>query len=94
MDKLADWMRTTYYVWSLHHMILPPRTKKWAWHPSVRHTDGEMVALISRVVAPIANRNYSRSQLAEAEAWRQVGSSADFGQPYPVDLPEDGPAAR
>ena len=33
--------------------------------------------------------DYSRRQLAEAETWRQVGSSADFAQPYPVELPDD-----
>ncbi|HWZ51158.1 MAG TPA: SDR family NAD(P)-dependent oxidoreductase [Granulicella sp.] len=37
-------------------------------------------------------QNYSRGQIAEAEAWRQVSTSADFGQPYPAELPDNGPA--
>ena len=37
-------------------------------------------------------QDYSRSQIAEAEAWSQVSSSGDFGQPYPVELPDDKPA--
>jgi len=32
----------------------------------------------------------SRRQIAEDEAWREVSISADFGQPYPVDLPDYG----
>ena len=35
-------------------------------------------------------QDYSRRQIAEDEAWREVSISADFGQPYPVDLPDDG----
>ncbi|MFG2656994.1 SDR family NAD(P)-dependent oxidoreductase [Streptomyces sp. NPDC048425] len=31
--------------------------------------------------------DYSRRQLAEAGAWEQVSRSADFVEPYPVDLP-------
>ncbi|MEU8485916.1 SDR family NAD(P)-dependent oxidoreductase [Streptomyces sp. NPDC048641] len=31
--------------------------------------------------------DYSRLQLAEAGAWEQVSRSADFVEPYPVDLP-------
>ncbi|MFD7639294.1 SDR family NAD(P)-dependent oxidoreductase [Kitasatospora sp. NPDC059795] len=30
---------------------------------------------------------YSRRQLAEAGAWEQVSRSADFAEPYPVELP-------
>ncbi|HIH2747082.1 SDR family NAD(P)-dependent oxidoreductase [Burkholderia aenigmatica] len=30
---------------------------------------------------------YSKGQLAEAGLWEQVSSSANFDQPYPVDLP-------
>lgn len=37
-------------------------------------------------------QDYSHRQIAEADAWRQVSTSADFGQPYPVDLPDDRPA--
>lgn len=33
-------------------------------------------------------QDYSRRQVAEGEAWRQVSTSADFGQPYPVELPD------
>ncbi|MFZ0215811.1 MAG: SDR family NAD(P)-dependent oxidoreductase [Candidatus Dormiibacterota bacterium] len=32
---------------------------------------------------------YSRDQIAEATAWQQVSASADFGAPYPVELPAD-----
>lgn len=32
---------------------------------------------------------YSRGQVSEAEAWREVSISADFGQPYPADQPDD-----
>lgn len=32
---------------------------------------------------------YSRRQLAEATAWEKVSRSADFGEPYPVDLPPE-----
>jgi NAD(P)-dependent dehydrogenase (short-subunit alcohol dehydrogenase family) len=35
---------------------------------------------------------YSRRQIAECEAWRQVSISADFGQPYPAKLPDSRPA--
>ncbi|MFJ5925094.1 SDR family NAD(P)-dependent oxidoreductase [Kitasatospora sp. NPDC092948] len=31
--------------------------------------------------------DYSRRQLAEATAWEQVSRSADFAEPYPVELP-------
>jgi len=34
-------------------------------------------------------QNYSRSQLAEAEAWAQVSQSADFDQEYPAVFPPD-----
>jgi hypothetical protein len=36
-------------------------------------------------------QDHSRRQIAKNEAWRQVSISADFGQRYPVDLPEDAP---
>ncbi|GAA4154222.1 SDR family NAD(P)-dependent oxidoreductase [Gryllotalpicola daejeonensis] len=32
---------------------------------------------------------YSKRQLAEAEAWRQVSRSADFAEPYPAEQPAD-----
>jgi NAD(P)-dependent dehydrogenase (short-subunit alcohol dehydrogenase family) len=32
---------------------------------------------------------YSKRQVDEANAWAAVGRSADFGQPYPVELPPD-----
>nr|WP_030902787.1 SDR family NAD(P)-dependent oxidoreductase [Streptomyces sp. NRRL F-5126] len=31
--------------------------------------------------------DHSRDQTAKAMAWEKVGRSADFGEPYPVDLP-------
>jgi NAD(P)-dependent dehydrogenase (short-subunit alcohol dehydrogenase family) len=34
-------------------------------------------------------QNYSRSQLAEADAWAEVSRSADFGQDYPAEFPAD-----
>jgi NAD(P)-dependent dehydrogenase (short-subunit alcohol dehydrogenase family) len=36
-------------------------------------------------------QEYLHRQSAEDEAWRKVSVSADFGQPYPVDLPDDEP---
>jgi NAD(P)-dependent dehydrogenase (short-subunit alcohol dehydrogenase family) len=33
--------------------------------------------------------DYSRRQLAEVTAWAEVGRSADFEEPYPVELPPD-----
>ncbi|MEU2620261.1 SDR family NAD(P)-dependent oxidoreductase [Streptomyces sp. NPDC007157] len=33
-------------------------------------------------------QSYSRGQLEEAAAWEQVGRSADFGQDYPIELPD------
>ena len=32
--------------------------------------------------------DYSRRQLAEASEWEKVGRSADYAEPYPVELPE------
>ena len=32
-------------------------------------------------------QQYSQQQIAEAAAWEQVSSSANFDQPFPVDLP-------
>ncbi|ACU71476.1 short-chain dehydrogenase/reductase SDR [Catenulispora acidiphila DSM 44928] len=32
--------------------------------------------------------DYSRSQIAEADAWQAVSASADFGADHPVELPE------
>jgi hypothetical protein len=31
--------------------------------------------------------DYSRQQIAEAGAWQDVSASADFGAPYPAELP-------
>ncbi|MGW2964053.1 SDR family NAD(P)-dependent oxidoreductase [Streptomyces sp. NPDC001220] len=36
-------------------------------------------------------QSYSRGQLAEAAAWEQVSRSADFGQDYPAELPDQAP---
>ncbi len=33
--------------------------------------------------------DYSRRQLEEATTWAEVGRSADFAEPYPVELPPD-----
>ncbi|MEU5924498.1 SDR family NAD(P)-dependent oxidoreductase [Streptomyces antimycoticus] len=37
-------------------------------------------------------RDYSQHQLAEATAWEEVSRSADFGEPYPAQLPPEGTA--
>lgn len=47
--------------------------------------------LLLGVDAVDAAQDYSRRQVAEAEAWRRVSTSADFGRPYPVELPADEP---
>ncbi len=36
--------------------------------------------------------DYSHRQIEEATAWAEVSRSADFGEPYPVELPPDVPA--
>jgi hypothetical protein len=33
--------------------------------------------------------DYSQRQIDEAGAWETVSASADFGAPYPVELPAD-----
>jgi NAD(P)-dependent dehydrogenase (short-subunit alcohol dehydrogenase family) len=43
--------------------------------------------LLLGVNAVQSAQDYSRGQLAEADAWAQVSRSADFDQDYPVDLP-------
>ncbi|MER8157681.1 SDR family NAD(P)-dependent oxidoreductase [Streptomyces sp. NPDC094472] len=37
-------------------------------------------------------RDYSQRQLAQATAWEKVSRSADFGEPYPAQLPPEGRA--
>lgn len=37
--------------------------------------------------AASAALDYSRHQIEEAETWADISRSADFGQPYPVELP-------
>ncbi|WP_018549534.1 SDR family NAD(P)-dependent oxidoreductase [Streptomyces sp. LaPpAH-108] len=39
------------------------------------------------VNAAVMALDHSRHQIAEATAWEKVSRSADFGQPYPVELP-------
>jgi NAD(P)-dependent dehydrogenase (short-subunit alcohol dehydrogenase family) len=58
----------------------------------VRVVKGENLPthLLLGAYAVDAAENYSRGQIAEAEAWRQVSTSADFGQPYPAKLPVAG----
>lgn len=34
-------------------------------------------------------QQYSQQQITEGAIWEQVSSSADFDQPYPIDLPTD-----
>jgi NAD(P)-dependent dehydrogenase (short-subunit alcohol dehydrogenase family) len=45
--------------------------------------------LILGAAAVQSAQNYSRSQLAEADAWVQVSRSADFDQDYPAEFPGD-----
>jgi hypothetical protein len=33
--------------------------------------------------------DYSRRQLDQAQAWEQVGRSADYAEPYPAPLPPE-----
>ena len=60
----------------------------------VRVVKGEHLPthLLLGVMAVDLAQDYSRRQIAQAEAWREVSSSADFGQPYPAELPDGGPA--
>jgi hypothetical protein len=37
--------------------------------------------------------DYSQRQLAEATEWAAVSRSADFAEPYPVELPPDATAS-
>jgi NAD(P)-dependent dehydrogenase (short-subunit alcohol dehydrogenase family) len=48
--------------------------------------------LLLGVMAVHLAQGYSHRQIAQAEAWRELSISADFGQPYPVALPDDGAA--
>ena len=43
--------------------------------------------LLLGVYAASAALDYSRHQIEKAETWADVSRSADFGQPYPVELP-------
>ena len=43
--------------------------------------------LLLGAYAASAALDYSRHQIEEAETWADVSRSADFGQPYPVELP-------
>jgi NAD(P)-dependent dehydrogenase (short-subunit alcohol dehydrogenase family) len=60
----------------------------------VKHPDMPSHLLLGAYAATAA-LDYSRKQLEEAAKWADVSRSADFGQPYPVDLPAAGkPCAR
>ena len=48
--------------------------------------------LLLGVNAVTMARDYSQRQLAEAIAWSAVSRSADFAEPYPVELPPDAAA--
>jgi NAD(P)-dependent dehydrogenase (short-subunit alcohol dehydrogenase family) len=47
--------------------------------------------LLLGVTAAEMALDYSRRQLAEASAWRDVSRSADRAQPYPAEFPADKP---
>jgi NAD(P)-dependent dehydrogenase (short-subunit alcohol dehydrogenase family) len=49
--------------------------------------------LLLGVAAFEMSQQNSRAQLVEAQAWERVSRSADFGQPFPVELPPDTPPA-
>ncbi|SMG23057.1 SDR family NAD(P)-dependent oxidoreductase [Paraburkholderia susongensis] len=53
---------------------------------AVKHTPLPTHLLLGAGAAGMA-QEYSQRQIAEAAAWEQVSRSADFGQPYPVELP-------
>ncbi|MFI9761313.1 SDR family NAD(P)-dependent oxidoreductase [Streptomyces sp. NPDC051963] len=48
--------------------------------------------LLLGVNAVTMSLDYSRRQLSEATAWEKVSRSADFGEPYPVELPTENTA--
>ncbi|MFD5383614.1 SDR family NAD(P)-dependent oxidoreductase [Streptomyces sp. NPDC056669] len=56
------------------------------------HRDQVPAHLPLGVNATTMARDYSQHQLAEATAWEQVSRSADFGEPYPAQLPPEGAA--
>ncbi len=51
------------------------------------HSDHRPSHLLLGVNAVEMSLDYSRRQLEEASTWAAVGRSADFGQPYPAELP-------
>jgi NAD(P)-dependent dehydrogenase (short-subunit alcohol dehydrogenase family) len=54
----------------------------------VRRPDLPSHLILGAGAVQMAQR-YSRSQLAEADAWTQVSRSADFDQDYPAEFPAD-----
>lgn len=59
----------------------------------VRRHDLPMHLILGAGAVQLA-QNYSRSQLAEADAWAQVSRSADCDQEYPAEFPADAPATH
>jgi NAD(P)-dependent dehydrogenase (short-subunit alcohol dehydrogenase family) len=53
----------------------------------VAHSPNPPTHLPLGVNAVEMSQDYSRRQLDEATSWEAVSRSADFGQPYPTDLP-------
>jgi NAD(P)-dependent dehydrogenase (short-subunit alcohol dehydrogenase family) len=53
----------------------------------VAHSPNPPTHLLLGVNAVDMSLDYSARQLEEATAWAAVGRSADFGLPYPIDLP-------
>lgn len=50
------------------------------------HIPGHLLLGVNAVTMAL---EHSRHQLAEATAWEQVSRSADFGEPYPAELPPE-----
>lgn len=49
--------------------------------------------LLLGVTAAKMALDHSRGRLSQATAWEAVSNSADFGEPYPAQLPSEDPAA-
>ena len=59
----------------------------------VKHTSPPSHLLLGAAAAQMAIA-YSENQIAEATAWQEVSASADFGAPYPIELPLPGNARQ
>ena len=59
----------------------------------VAHADEQPSHLPLGRTATAMAADYAQRQLAEADAWREVGISADASEVYPVPLPGEATAA-